>query len=471
MPTCSAAFEKGISSLSMAVDNHRITSQAGDKDAPALRLKDDLSKLILDPHTTYLLGFSVSTYQNKTDPSFAKASNWGELEERLFSAEQGNIHLSSGGGVDILTPSGRNLICSAVRLAHGNALRFSIEWADIQPTKDYFNPHAIEKYVEALKEIRKQGIVPLVTLHHFVEPLWFSQLGGFKRQSNIRYFVEYAVNVYRHLAPYIDHVVTFNEASVYAAMGYVIGDFPPNQILRLASHKKVLRNIFSAHRQVYEELHLLASKEGRPLEVGLSHQALQFIPTSSWNPLAVGICYLMNNVFHNYFMDLIEKNPAYFDFLGIQYYSRPLIGGLWPTSLCNPEEKMVESMNFRFDPGGIGEVLKDVSARFPNIPIYITETGTAYDGDLAEADGRRAEYYLESFKAVAKAQKEGVNVKAYLAWTLFGNFEWAHGYSAAHDFGVIHRKKSSNSFRVTKGFQVIQQVFYQTLLAKNNLFE
>lgn len=437
-----------------------MTNQIHEKNSA---LAKRLNRLSLDPTMTRLLGFSLSTYQNKTSESFAKASNWGELEERLFSEKLGNLHLSSGGGVDILTQKGRNLICSAILQANGNALRISIEWADIQPNKNHFDPWAIEKYINALQEIRKHGITPLITLHHFVEPLWFAQMGGFKEASNIHYFVEYAVHVYKHLSPYIDHVVTFNEASVYATEGYILGAFPPNQFLKIGTHKKVLNNMFEAHQQIYEELHALAAKRHRKIKVGLSHQALQFIPTSRWNPITNVLCKVMTYLFHDYFMRLIEKHPEKFDFLGIQYYARPLIGGLWPTSQSKPDEKMVHSMNFRFDPAGIGEVLKEVGKRIPTVPIYITETGTAYDSDLEEADERRAEYYRESFKAVAKAQQEGVHIEAYLAWTLFGNFEWAHGYSAAHDFGVIHRKKSSNTFRITKGFQVIQQVFSQTL--------
>lgn len=448
----------------------KITHPLSPIDAKIVSLSgNDLSRLTLDPKSTHFMGFSISTYQNKADPSFAKASNWGKLEDKLFNAELGNENLSSGGGVDILTQSGRNFICTAIKQAHGNALRFSIEWSDIQPVKGRFHPRALEKYIEALQDIRKQGITPLLTLHHFVEPLWFTKLGGFKYRTNVSFFVDYAVFIYQHLAPYIEHIVTFNEPSIYAAEGYVLGAFPPNQILRIGAHKKVLRNILSAHQQVYDALHRLAEDQQRQIAVGLSHQALHFIPTSSWNPIAYSLCSALNYLFDGYFMKLLKRQPEKFDFLGIQYYSRPLIGGVWPTSQCRPHEKMVESMNFRFDPGGIGEVLKKVAKTVPSIPLYVTETGTACSSDSDDADQRRAEYYIESFKAVAKAQQDGVNIKAYLAWTLFGNFEWAHGYSIYHDFGVIERKKSSNSFRFTKGFEVIQQVYSQTMHAKNQL--
>ncbi len=38
---------------------------------------------------------------------------------------------------------------------------------------------------------------PLVTLYHFVHPLWFDRLGHFEKAENLRHFVNYAKTVFR----------------------------------------------------------------------------------------------------------------------------------------------------------------------------------------------------------------------------------------------------------------------------------
>jgi len=410
------------------------------------------------------LGFSISTYQNAADPKFASRSNWGEYQREHFTAAQQKEHLASGGGVDILTPEGRELTCDLILQTGGNTLRFSVEWADIQPTRsDFFNEHAMAKYIEAAEYIKSRGITPIITLHHFVDPLWFSQARGFEREENIQYFVEYAQFVYRRLAPHVEHIVTFNEPAVYATMGYILGDFPPNRKGEFGTHENVLTNMMNAHVRCYDALHEDALEKHREIQVGLTHQALKFVPASTWNFPARGVCSVMTYRFHSLFMELAKANLKKFDFFGVQYYTRPLIGGIIPHSTCEPEEEMVESMDFRFDPSGIGELLEEVAEALPGVELMVTETGTAGDSDDVTMDERRARYYRKSLKAVSKVQAKGIPIIAYLPWTLFCNFEWNHGYSPKHDFGVVHRRKGSSEIRLTEAYYVLQEVFKRTL--------
>jgi beta-glucosidase len=417
----------------------------------------------LDRKMTDYVGFSMSTYQNKSDPTFASQSNWGELEKILFTDEKKNLHLSSGGGVDILSEKGRVAICDAILQANGNVIRFSVEWADVEREPGVYSEEAIDRYIDAAKYINSRGLTPVVTLHHFVEPLWFSKVGAFEYADNIKYFVRFSTYVYDKMAECVDYYVTFNEPTVYATEGYILGDFPPNRRCRFMAHTTVLNHLLQSHLQVYDAIHQLSEKKKKTVHVGLTHQALRFIPTSKWNLISVAICSVMNYRFHGLFMNLVGGQADKFDFFGVQYYSRPLIGGFPPDSICGNGEKMVESMHFRFDPSGIKEMLQDVASRIPKVPLWVTETGTAGDSAQEDMGERRAEYYTKSLKAVAEAQSEGVNVRAYLAWTLYGNFEWAHGYSRNHDFGVIHRHKFDLVCHTTPGYEVIQKIFSRTL--------
>lgn len=49
----------------------------------------------------------------------------------------------------------------------------------------------------ALYTTLRHKIVPFVSLHHFVHPIWFEHLGGFQKEENIAFFVDYAKLTFR----------------------------------------------------------------------------------------------------------------------------------------------------------------------------------------------------------------------------------------------------------------------------------
>ncbi|MBA3541603.1 MAG: glycoside hydrolase family 1 protein, partial [Deltaproteobacteria bacterium] len=53
-----------------------------------------------------------------------------------------------------------------------DSYRFSIEWARIEPNRDEIDETAIAHYREQLLALKALGIRPLVTLHHFSNPVW-----------------------------------------------------------------------------------------------------------------------------------------------------------------------------------------------------------------------------------------------------------------------------------------------------------
>jgi beta-glucosidase len=97
-------------------------------------------------------------------------------------------------------------------------------------------------------------------------------------------------------------------------------------------------------------------------------------------------------------------------------------------------------MDWEIFPEGLKSGLLWVKHRYGEIPLYITENGAAFD-DAAPVHGRvsdpdRVAYLRSHLLAAREAIAEGVNLKGYFAWSLFDNFEWAHGYSKR--FGLIH---------------------------------
>ena len=43
----------------------------------------------------------------------------------------------------------------------------------------------------------RNNLKPIVTLHHFVHPLWFDRMGAFTEGRNIPHFVSFAQLAYR----------------------------------------------------------------------------------------------------------------------------------------------------------------------------------------------------------------------------------------------------------------------------------
>ncbi len=424
----------------------------------------------LDPEKTQYVGVSISTYQNSSDSTFCLNSNWGRYNQIHFSGEK--QVLSPGRGLDILTTEDQPLICDLLHKMNANTMRFSMEITDVMDSNGTINEVSMQKYVDAAACLHGNGIKPMVTLSHFVHPLDERKRDIFENKTHLDHFVRFAECCYKFLHPYVDTFFTFNEPNVSSVCNYILGEFPAKGKGLFWKHTRVVRNMLEVHKKVYSRLHELAEEQGKQITVGLTHQALEFIPNSRWNILARIICFLMTDVFHESFMRWAEKNENTLDCLGVQYYTRPLIGGFPLRSMAKVDEEMVESMNFRYDPIGIFYVLQNISRRLQSVPLMVTETGTAGRSDVypikdiistMTTDRKKTKYYHDSIYAVRKAQEEKCKITGYLIWTLVGNFEWAHGFSREHDFGVIARDRYTGEVRITEAFLQISKVFKESI--------
>lgn len=85
-----------------------------------------------------------------------------------------------------------------------NALRLSIEWSRIEPAEGQWDSTAVDRYRAMLTDLHRHHIKPVVTLHHFTEPLWFVDLGGLANEINIPLFVRYITHVVQSLSDLCD---------------------------------------------------------------------------------------------------------------------------------------------------------------------------------------------------------------------------------------------------------------------------
>ena len=80
--------------------------------------------------------------------------------------------------------------------------RFSIEWARIEPAPGEFSLAALGHYQRMIDHCHDRGVEPVVTLHHFTNPSWLRQEGGWTAHSVVDRGTTFTVTMpfgYAHL--------------------------------------------------------------------------------------------------------------------------------------------------------------------------------------------------------------------------------------------------------------------------------
>ena len=121
------------------------------------------------------------------------------------------------------------------------------------------------------------------------------------------------------------------------------------------------------------------------------------------------------------------------DFIGVQTYSRNLIGpdGAVPP----PEGAPTMQTGWEVYPEALEHTVR-LAAAHAGVPVLVTENGMATDDDQA-----RIAYTRSALEGLARCLADGIDVRGYLHWTLLDNFEWMSGY--AMTFGLIAVDRAS----------------------------
>ncbi|MBV8182209.1 MAG: glycoside hydrolase family 1 protein, partial [Mycobacterium sp.] len=92
-------------------------------------------------------------------------------------------------------------------------------------------------------------------------------------------------------------------------------------------------------------------------------------------------------------------------------------------------------------PEGFGRMLRRVADA--GLPIFVTENGIATDDDA-----QRVRYLIAHLQQVKAALADGVDVRGYMHWSSFDNFEYNHGYTPT--FGLIGIDRQNGYRRIVK---------------------
>jgi beta-glucosidase len=324
-----------------------------------------------------------------------------------------------------------------------NAHRLSVEWSRIEPEPGRFDHAALDRYRQLLDGLRSRGIQPMVTLHHFTEPLWLTRIRGWENGASVAFFRRYVEETVRALADLCDCWVTINEPLVFTAQGWFLGNWPP-QKSNFVQAMGVVRNLLNAHAEAYHAIHAIQpeAKVGYAAHVRLFRPLR---PNSRLDRYAAGLKrWLFEHVWVAGTRDGLLRPPIgrlqrdrrianSYDFIGLNYYTRDSVRftpnplALFGRESFPPTGELSDAGRHgafsHFDPEGLHQVCHEVNNFHPGVPIYITENGVP-----DREDRFRPRWLLAHLRQLHRAIEEGCNVRGYYHWTFVDNFEWAEGW-------------------------------------------
>jgi len=216
----------------------------------------------------FLWGVSTAAYQVEGDNQNSQWSDW-EKAGRIKSGDR------SGAACDWWANAEPDF--DLARELGVNALRLSVEWSRIEPQEGQWDSAALARYRELLEGLVRRGIRPVVCLHHFTNPRWFEEKGAFLHPEAPALFERFTRRVVETLGDLCQFWVTLNEPNVYAASGYVLGEFPPGKTGQIATAIRVTSALALCHLRAYRAIHELCPNA----QVGWAQHYVVFEPVAT----------------------------------------------------------------------------------------------------------------------------------------------------------------------------------------------
>ncbi|WOG98666.1 hypothetical protein DCAR_0418010 [Daucus carota subsp. sativus] len=469
----------------------------------------------------FLFGTATSSYQIEGGylADGKGLSNWD-----VFTHTAGNVLNGQNG--DICDDHYHRYL-EDIQIMHSlgvNAYRFSISWSRILPRGRFgeVNLAGIKFYNKIIDSLLLKGIEPFVTLSHHEHPqelqdqyeAWLSP----QIQEDFAYFAEIC---FKSFGDRVKHWMTINEPDLFVLMAYISGEYPPrhcsppfgncsvgnsdvepliamhNMLLCHAKAAKLYHEHFQAQQGGSIGIVISGTNyepmTGKKVDRDAASRALAF--TIGWvlDPLVFGeypeeMRQYIGSVLPQFSSMETESVKGSIDFIGLNHYttlysedciySNCTEGGdhaikgyqqMKPDrdGILIGEPTAIDGMTVV--PRGMEEIVDYVKERYNNIPMYITENG--YSAPQGEAvtvkdilnDTKRIEYHKAYLASLARAIRNGADVRGYFAWSLLDDFEWIYGYEVR--FGLYYVDPHTLE-RIPK----LSAMWFNSFLTKNDSF-
>ncbi|HEX2118084.1 MAG TPA: GH1 family beta-glucosidase [Acidimicrobiales bacterium] len=423
----------------------------------------------------FLWGVATSAYQIEggVDMDGRGPSIWD-----TFCAQPGKVR----GGNDGRTAADhrRRMAEDVALLRHlgVGAYRFSVAWPRVQPSgRDAVSASGVDFYRSLVDALLEAGIEPVVTLYHWDLPQALEEEGGWPVRDTASRFAEYAAAMGLALGDRVRRWSTVCEPWCVSMLGYASGVHAPGRTdpgaaVAAAHHLLVghglavdaLRATVGSGAEVAITLNpypvVTAGGSDREADADAARR-VDGVANRLWYDAVLLGRYpedvmadfaSVSDLAHIRDGDLaVISRPL--DALGVNYYRRHHVRfapgasagpptSTWPGSadveLVDPGVATTAS-GWAIEPDGLLETLRRLTSDYDPPPVYVHESGAAFD-DHADEDGYvqdddRLTYLRDHVRGAHDAVSQGVDLRGFFVWSLLDNFEWAEGYSKR--FGIV----------------------------------
>ena len=345
------------------------------------------------------------------------------------------------------------------------AYRFSVEWARIEPEEGFFSRASLDHYRRMIAACRALGIVPIVTLHHFTAPLWFTRDGGWTEPKAVDRFARYCEVAARALGDLMLFACTINEANIpmmITAQREADNRAPwepPKRFKEIARScggetrrwapylicdgRAATPHLIAAHRKGYEAL----KSAGLACPIGITLALLDMQAEEGGEAMRD----LAEQLIEGQFLESVRGD----DFVGVQTYTRMRFGPQGP--LPPPAAAERTQMGYEFYPQALEATVRK-AARISGCPVLVTENGIGTADDT-----HRIAYARRALEGVHAAIADGIDIRGYVHWSLLDNYEWLEGYRPK--FGLVAVDRATQARRPKPS------AYWLGAVAQNNTLE
>ncbi|KLO24859.1 family 1 glycosylhydrolase [Marinitoga sp. 1155] len=345
----------------------------------------------------FLWGNTISSYQIE---KMNDKTNWDLWQKKG--------HIRDGTSLSILNNMNMNLfneIIEVSKVSGYNSLSFSFEWAKIYPEMNFINYKKLESYKNFIIKLKKNKIEPIVILNYYTLPIWFEEKGGFSKEKNFKFFIEYVETILNYIGDIVDYYITFFEPDKYIKKTFEEKSFPQSKNNDTEKKDAIIKNFYDLHKDIY----FLIKKNNKYSKISFT-----------------------KNITYDEF-DFRKNNLSkYLDFISISYDGNRV----YDTS--KPVQK--DDIGKNINPDVILEYLLKIKSL--DKPILILSTGIADENDIY-----RATFLIKVLTNVYKALKKNVKVFGFHHKTIFDLFEWEYGFSAKYGLYELDYENSKIHIR------------------------
>ncbi|KAL8505929.1 hypothetical protein ACS0TY_016960 [Phlomoides rotata] len=389
------------------------------------------------------------------------------------------------------------------------------------------NELAVLFYNKIIDNLLIRGIQPFVTIFHNEFPQEFEdRFGGWLSHLMQEEYIHFAEKCFENFGDRVKYWITFNEPNVYSDFAYERTGFPParcsppfgncaignsdveplivvhNMLLAHAKAAKLYRDNFKS--KVDGELSITVNAFMYfPLTDGekdkeAANRALAFNFAWALDPLIFGDYPPEMRKYHGselprFSSEETELLRESIDFIGINHYGslyakdcihsscscnssscskgsdRAIRGFVYTTGEQDGVQigKPTGMPRFFVVPRGMEDIIRYAKERYHNKAMIVTENGyssLANEDDNLQHDPKRVHFHQSYLAYLAKAIREGADVRGYLVWSLMDNFEWSSGYGPK--FGLYYLQNQTLN-RIPK----LSATWYRHFLANFSLFD